>query len=244
MGIKMANFFINRPVFAIVLSIIITIIGGIAAVNLPIAQYPQVSPPRVRVSTNYQGANAEIVDQAVAQIIEEQVNGVDGMALMSSTSSDAGSYSLSIQFETGKDADIASVQTQNRLSEANRSLPSSVQTSGITVRKASEETVMVFNLYSETDMYNVNFLSNYGKLYLLDDMKRVKGVGDVSQFGSDYGMRIWLQPEKMAQLAISPSDVTAAIEKQNQQAPAGSIGQGAGWGYAGISIYGKGQRAS
>lgn len=221
----MANFFINRPIFAIVLSVFITLIGGIAAFNLPIAQYPQISPPTISVSATYQGANAEDVDQAVAQIIEQQVNGVDGMALMSSTSTDAGSYSLSIQFETGKDADIAAVQTQNRLSEANPSLPGSVQTSGITARKSSQDMSLIFSLYSENDMYNVNFLTNYGKIYLMDDIKRIKGVGDVSEFGSDYGMRIWLQPEKMAQLGISPSDVTAAIEKQNKQAPAGGIGK-------------------
>lgn len=221
----MANFFINRPVFAIVLSIIITLIGGIAAFSLPIAQYPQISPPTISVSTSYQGANAEVVDQTVAQIIEQSVNGVDDMALMSSTSTDAGSYSLSVQFETGKDTDIAAVQTQNRLSEANPSLPTSVQSSGITARKSSQDMSMIFNLYSENDMYNVNFLTNYGKIYLIDEIKRVKGVGDVSAFGSDYSMRIWLQPEKMAQLGISPSDVTSAIGNQNKQAPAGSIGK-------------------
>ncbi|MGL5513233.1 MAG: efflux RND transporter permease subunit, partial [Sporomusa sp.] len=171
----MANFFINRPVFAIVLSIIITIIGGISAVSLPVAQYPQISPPTISVSATYQGANAEVVDETVAQIIEEQVNGVDGMELMTSTSTDAGSYSLSVQFETEKDADIASVQTQNRVSEANASLPSSVQTTGVTVRKSSDDMAMVFTLYSETDMYNVNFMSNYGKIYLIDDIKRVQG---------------------------------------------------------------------
>lgn len=221
----MANFFINRPVFAIVLSIIITILGTTAAFQLPVAQYPQISPPTVSISTSYQGASAEVVDQTVAQIIEEQVNGVEGMVSMSSTSTDSGSYSLSVQFETGKDADTAAVQTQNRVSEANASLPSSVQSTGITTRKASQDMSMIFNLYSPNDAFDANFLKNYGSIYLIDDIKRVSGVGDVSAFGSDYSMRIWLQPEKLAQLGVAVTEVTAAIEAQNKQAPAGTLGQ-------------------
>jgi multidrug efflux pump len=221
----MAKFFIDRPIFAIVLSIIITIIGVTAAFSLPVAQYPQISPPTVSISTSYQGANADVVDQTVAQVIEQQVNGVEGMSSMSSTSTDSGSYSLTVQFESGKDSDTAAVQTQNRVSEANASLPTSVQTTGITTRKASQDMSMIFNLYSPDDTYDVNFLKNYGSIYFLDDIKRVKGVGDVSAFGSDYSMRIWLQPEKMAELAISTSEVTSAIEKQNVQAAAGSLGK-------------------
>ena len=221
----MAKFFINRPIFAIVLAIMITIMGLVSAFNLPIAQYPQISPPTVSVSTSYQGANADVVDQTVAQTIEDQVNGVEGMSSMSSTSSDAGSYSLSVQFESGKDSDTAAVQTQNRVSEANASLPSTVQTTGVTTRKASTEMSLIFNLWSPNDTYDANFLKNYGSIYLIDDIKRVKGVGDVSAFGSDYSMRIWLQPEKMAQLTISASEVTSAIEAQNIQAAAGSLGK-------------------
>ncbi|EIW15523.1 MULTISPECIES: efflux RND transporter permease subunit [Pelosinus] len=221
----MAKFFIDRPIFAIVLSIIITIIGVTAAFSLPVAQYPQISPPTVSISTSYQGANADVVDQTVAQVIEQQVNGVEGMSSMASTSTDSGSYSLTVQFESGKDSDTAAVQTQNRVSEANASLPTSVQTTGITTRKASQDMSMIFNLYSPDDTYDVNFLKNYGSIYFLDDIKRVKGVGDVSAFGSDYSMRIWLQPEKMAELAISTSEVTSAIEKQNVQAAAGSLGK-------------------
>ncbi|AJQ26438.1 efflux RND transporter permease subunit [Pelosinus fermentans] len=221
----MANFFINRPVFAIVLSMIITIIGVMAAFNLPIAQYPQISPPTVSVSTTYQGANAEVIDQTVAQVIEQQVNGVEGMTYMSSTSTDSGSYSLSVQFESGTDADTAAVQTQNRVSEATSSLPSDVQTVGVTTRKSSQDMSLIFNLWSPNDTYDVNFLKNYGSIYLLDDIKRVKGVGEVSEFGSDYSMRIWLQPEKMAQLGISVNQVTEAITKQNVQAPAGAVGE-------------------
>lgn len=221
----MAKFFIDRPVFAIVLSIIITLIGGVAAVNLPVAQYPQISPPTVSVSATYQSANADVIDQTVAQVIEQQVNGVEGMSLMSSSSSDSGSYSLTVQFESGKDSDTAAVQTQNRVSEATASLPSTVQANGITTRKSAQDMSLIFSLYSEKDTYSTNFLKNYGSIYFLDDIKRVKGVGEVSEFGSDYSMRIWLQPEKMAQLGISVSDVTSAIEKQNVQAAAGTIGQ-------------------
>jgi multidrug efflux pump len=221
----MAKFFIDRPIFAIVLSVIITLIGIIAAFSLPVAQYPQISPPTVSISTSYQGANADVVDQTIAQVIEQQVNGVEGMASMSSTSTDSGSYSLTVQFDSGKDSDTAAVQTQNRVSEANASLPSSVQTAGITTRKASQDMSMIFNLWSPDDTYDVNFLKNYGSIYLIDDIKRVQGVGDVSSFGSDYSMRVWLQPEKMAQLAISTSEVTSAIEKQNVQAAAGALGK-------------------
>lgn len=221
----MAKFFINRPIFAIVLSIIITLLGITAAVNLPVAQYPNISPPTISVSTSYQGANADVVDQTVAQVIEEQVNGVDDMVSMSSTSSDAGSYQLSVQFETEKDPDTAAVQVQNRVAQANASLPGTVQTAGVTTRTASQDMSMIFNLWSPDDTFDANFLKNYGSIYLIDDIKRVKGVGEVEAFGSDYSMRIWLQPEKMAQLGISVSEVTAAIEAQNVQAPAGSVGK-------------------
>ncbi|WP_371371046.1 efflux RND transporter permease subunit [Sporomusa aerivorans] len=221
----MANFFINRPVFAIVLSIIITIIGGIAAFSLPVAQYPQISPPTVSVSANYWGANADVVNQTVAQVIEQQVNGAAGMVSMSSTSSDAGTYSLNVQFESGKDADNAAVQTQNRVAEATAGLPGSVQASGVTTRKSSMDMSLVFSLWADNGTYSPNFLKNYGSIYLVDDIKRVKGVGEVSEFGSDYSMRVWLQPEKMARLGISASDVISAIEKQNVQAPAGALGK-------------------
>lgn len=221
----MANFFIHRPIFAIVLSIIITIIGSIAAFNLPVAQYPQISPPTVTIRTTYQGANSEVVDQSVAQVIEEQVNGVEGMVLMDSSGSDDGSYMLRVQFESGKDPDTAAVQTQNRVAEANASLPSTVQTAGVTTRKASQDMAMVFNLYSDDDIFSRDFLKNYGSIYLVDDIKRVKGVGEVMEFGADYSMRIWLQPEKMARLGIDANTVISAIEAQNLQAPSGALGK-------------------
>lgn len=220
----MAKFFIERPVFAVVLAILITLIGGISAFNLPIAQYPQISPPSVRVSGNYQGANADVVEQTVAQTIEEQVNGVEDMVSMSSTSTDSGAYSLSVQFETGKNPDIATVQTQNRISQVNSALPDDVRESGVTAVKSTSDLAMIFSLYSDDNQYDTNFLKTYGKIYLEDDIKRVKGVGDILEFGADYAMRIWLQPDKLAQLGVTVSEVKSAITSQNVQAPAGTIG--------------------
>ena len=144
----MARFFIERPIFAIVMSIIITLTGLISALNLPVAQYPQITPPQISVSTSYQGANSEVVDQAIAQVVEQQVNGVEDMVSMTSTSSDSGTYSLNVKFELGKDADLAAVQTQNRVSQANPSLPQSVQTSGVTTKKSAQDMAMIFTLTS------------------------------------------------------------------------------------------------
>ncbi|MDU4960603.1 MAG: multidrug efflux RND transporter permease subunit [Sporomusaceae bacterium] len=221
----MAKFFIHRPVFAIVLSILITLAGLISAVNLPIAQYPQITPPTISVRAAYPGANSEVIDQTVAQIIEQQVNGVDNMVSMSSTSSDSGAYSLNVKFELGTDPDLASVQVQNRIAQANSSLPQAVLNSGVTTKKSAQDMAMVFTLTSENGQYDSNFLKNYGSIYIVEDLKRVKGVGDVMEFGSDFSMRIWLRPDKMAQLGITASEVASAINKQNVQAPAGTIGQ-------------------
>jgi len=221
----MAKFFIERPVFAIVLSVLITLVGLVSAFNLPIAQYPQIAPPTVSVSANYQGANADVLEQTVAQAIEQQVNGVENMVSMQSTSTDSGMYSLNIQFEPEKNADIATVQTQNRVSQANGSLPDEVKALGVTTKKASKDMAMIFTLWSDNNNYDMTFLKNYGTIYLLDDIKRVKGVGNIMEFGSDYAMRIWLQPDKMAQLGITTADIAQAINQQNVQAPAGSIGQ-------------------
>ena len=222
----MAKFFIDRPIFAIVLSILITLGGTIAAFSLPVAQYPQITPPQVSVSAAYQGANADVIEQTVAQVIEQNVNGVEDMIAMQSTSSDNGSYySLSVKFELGKNADIATVQTQNRVAQANAALPQDVQTAGVTTVKASQDRALIFALYSPNGTYDRTFLKNYGSIYIIDDLKRVKGVGEASEFGSDFAMRIWLQPDKMAKLKITPADVASAIKQQNIQAAAGTVGQ-------------------
>lgn len=221
----MAKFFIKRPVFAIVLSIFIILAGVIAIFNLPIAQYPQISPPRISVNTNYSGANAEVVEQSIAQLIEQQVNGAEGMIDMRSTSSDNGRYSLDVVFELGKDADLASVEVQNRVAQANSQLPQEVLQSGIITHKTSPDTVMYFSLWSPNGTYDNIFLKNYGSINIVDELKRIKGVGEVSEYGPDFGMRIWLEPDKMARLGVTSNDIYNAIKAQNVQAPAGSIGQ-------------------
>ncbi|HWR39870.1 MAG TPA: multidrug efflux RND transporter permease subunit [Patescibacteria group bacterium] len=221
----MAQFFINRPVFAIVLSIFITLGGVIAGLNLPIAQYPDITNPQVQVSANYVGSNSEVVEQSVAQLIEQQVNGVEKMISMESTSSDNGQYTLTVKFELGVDGDMAAVQVQNRVAQANSQLPQEVISSGVTTQKVSPDTIMYVALRSPQGTYDSTFLKNYSSIYLVDDIKRINGVAQVNEYGSDFAMRIWLLPDKMAQLGISVTDVSNAIKTQNLQSPAGAIGQ-------------------
>ena len=220
----MAKFFIDRPVFAIVLSILIVLAGTIAGLNLPIAQYPQIQPPTVSVSTTYIGASSDVVNQTVAQVIEEQVNGVQGMDYMNSTSDDSGRYSLSVVFDLGIDGDIASVKVQNNVSQANATLPAEVKDYGVVTKKASSDMAMVLSFYSPEGTHDSVFLYNYAKVYMLDAIKRVNGVGDVMIFGSDLSRRIWLNPDRIAELGLTVTDVIAAIKDQNLQAPAGTVG--------------------
>lgn len=220
----MSKFFIHRPIFAIVISIIIVIVGILAAFQLPIAQYPQISPPTVSVSTSYTGANASVVNETVAQIVEQQINGTQGMDYMSSNSDDTGRYSLKVVFETGTDGDMDAVKVQNNAATANASLPLDVQTVGLTTRKSSSDMAYMLSIYSPDGSYDRAFMKNYADIYLLDELKRVQGVGDVQIFGSDYAMRVWLNPDKLAELKLTVSDVTSAIKEQNVQAPAGTVG--------------------
>lgn len=220
----MAKYFIDHPVFACVISIIIALIGIISAYNLPIAQYPQISNPRISVSTNYVGANAEVVEQSVAQAIEKQVNGVDNMVDMNSVSDNSGNYSLNVKFELGTDPDMDSVKVQNRVAQASASLPSEVSTYGVTTKKESAETIMYFALTSPNGTYDTLFMKTYGSTQFVDALKRVKGVSEVSEYGPELAMRIWLDPMKMASLGVTAADVKNAISSQNVQAPAGSIG--------------------
>ena len=221
----MAKFFITRPVAAIVLALLMTIAGLIAGLGLPIAQYPQITLPTIRVTAFYPGAAAEVVEQSVAQPIEEQVNGVEGMLYMSSSSAGNGSYNLDITFGLDVNSDIAAVQVQNRSSQANARLPSEVIASGITAKKQSPDTLMYIALVSPKGTYDDLFLSNYANINVIEGLKRVKGVGNVQLFGSEFGMRLWLKPDRMASLGITPSDVYRAIQEQNVQAPAGQVGQ-------------------
>ena len=220
----MARFFIDRPVFAIVLAIIITLLGAIAGFSLPIAQYPNITKPRISVSTNYVGASADVVEKAVAQSIEQKVSGVENMLDMSSISTSSGEYSLNVQFNLEKNADIASVEVQNRVSQATSSLPSEVSAYGVTTAKESAETIMYFGLYSPNNTYDSMFLRTYADANFLDAVKRVKGVSTVNEYGPEYAVRIWLNPEKMAQLGVTVTDVSNAIKTQNIQAAVGSIG--------------------
>ena len=220
----MSSFFIRRPIFAIVISIIIVILGGLSLLSLPIAQYPQISPPPVNLSTTYTGANATIVNQTVAQVIEDQLKGVDDMSYMSSTSSNDGSYSLSVVFSLDSDGNTDAINVQNDANLAKNSLPSDVQTQGLTVRRASGDMVLMANIYSPNGTYNQAFLKNYADIYLLDKIQRIDGVGSVNTFGSSYAMRVWLNLEKLAERGLTVSDVIAAIKEQNMSAPAGTIG--------------------
>ena len=220
----MAKFFIDRPVFAIVLAILITLMGAIAGFSLPIAQYPDITKPRIAVETMYVGASADVVEQAVAQAIEQKVNGVENMLDMTSVSTSSGQYKLNVQFNLGKNADIASVEVQNRVAQASSSLPGEVSGFGITTAKESAETIMYFGLYSPNRTYDGMFLRTYADANFIDAVKRVKGVSKVDEYGPEYSMRVWLNPEKMATLGISVDEVAAAIKTQNVQAAVGSIG--------------------
>ena len=220
----MARFFIDRPVFAIVLAILITLLGTLAGISLPIAQYPNITKPRISVTTNYVGASSDVVEEAVAQAIEQKVSGVENMLDMNSVSTSNGQYELNVQFNLEKNADIASVEVQNRVSQATSSLPSEVTGYGITTAKESAETIMYFGLYSPNNTYDGMFLRTYADANFLDAVKRVKGVSTVSEYGPEYSIRLWLNPEKMAQLGVSVDDVSKAIKTQNIQAAVGSIG--------------------
>ena len=221
----MARFFIFRPVFAIVTAIVLTLAGIIAGINLPIAQYPQITLPTIRVSAVYPGASAEVVEQAVAQPIEEQINGVEGMQYMTSSSSGNGGYNLDITFGLEDNADIAAVQVQNRASQANARLPSEAISAGITTKKQTPDVLMYLALVSPKGTYDELFLANYATINVVEALKRIKGVGNVSLFGAEFGMRLWLRPDRMASLGVTPTDIYRAIQEQNAQAPAGQVGQ-------------------
>ncbi len=220
----MARFFINRPVFAVVTALVILLAGAIAGLNLPIAQYPQITLPTIRVEANYLGANALVVEESVAQPIEAQVNGVEGMLYVESISSGNGKYQLDVTFGLDRNPDIASVQVQNRVSQANAQLPADVLNAGVTTKKTTPDTLMYVVLHSPQETFDELFLTNYANIYVVETLKRLKGVGNVQVFGSEFGMRIWLKPDRMAQLNLTTTDIANAIKEQNLQAPAGQLG--------------------
>ena len=217
---------IRRPILASVLSIVVTLAGAVALFSLPVEQYPPIAPPVVTVTASFPGADAATVAQAVAAPIETQVNGVDNMLYMQSTSSSTGQMSLSVYFQIGTDPDTAQVQVQNRVNIALPQLPDVVQKTGVKVDKRSSSIMMLLAVYAPDGRYDVDYVANYANLYVLDAVKRVPGANQASLFGAaDNAMRVWLRPDRMAALGITPTDIQQAIARQNQQFGAGSIGQ-------------------
>ena len=221
-----SRFFIVRPIFAIVVSLFITIIGGIAYTGLPVTQFPEITPPTISVSATYPGASAQTVADTVAAVIEQEVNGVDGMLYMYSQSTSDGSMGLTITFEIGTDIDKAQVLVQNRVASAEPRLPDEVRRSGVTVRKNSPDLLVVVHLVSPDRSYDQVYISNYALLNVRDVLSRIEGVGAVNLFGSrEYSMRIWLDPERIAGLGLAADEVVAALRAQNLQVAGGSIGE-------------------
>jgi multidrug efflux pump subunit AcrB len=222
----LSRFFIDRPIFATVVSAVIVLAGLVAYASLPVAQYPEVAPPAVQVTASYPGANAQTVRDTVAAPIEEQVSGVEGMLYMSSTSTNDGAYSLTVTFKAGMDSDMAQVLVQNRVSLALPVIPPLVQNEGITVKKMSPSTLLIVNLVSPDNRYDATFLSNYATIYVKDELGRLEGVADITYLGQrDYSLRAWLDPDRLATLRLSAMDVVTAIAQQNIQVAAGQIGQ-------------------
>ena len=221
----MARFFIDRPVFAIVISLFLLLIGTLSLVRLPIAEFPPIALPTVQVVANYLGASSDVVEESVTVPLDQQINGVTDMLYINAVSGDDGSANLTVTFALERNPDLAAVEVQNRVSQAQAQLPQEVIAQGVTVRKQSPDVLMYFAVHSPDDTYDRLFIVNYAYVYIVDQLKRAKGVGDVRVFGSEFGMRIWLRPDRMASLRITAADVARAIREQNVQAPAGQIGQ-------------------
>src|SRR4051812_42619948 len=220
----MAQFFINRPVFAWVVSILIMVLGGLAITQLPVAQYPSVAPPSISVTANYAGASAETMQDTVTSIIEQQLNGIDNLLYMSSSSDASGLATVTLYFLPGTNPDTAQVQVQNKVQLATPSLPQTVQQQGIVVAKATRNFMMFFTLSTADDSLDEVALGNYIASSVLDPIRRVSGVGEANMFGSQYAMRVWINPDKLNSFNLTAADVTVAIQNQNAQVPVGQIG--------------------
>jgi HAE1 family hydrophobic/amphiphilic exporter-1 len=221
----MVNFFIRRPVFATVCALLIILAGAIAIPTLPIAQFPQLAPPQVTVSSFYTGANSQAVETGVTTLLEQAINGAEGMRYISSSSGNDGSSNITATFDITRNLDIAAVDVQNRASTALGRLPGEVQTTGVTVNKNSGSFVMAVGVYADQGQYDPLFISNYLDVYVKDALKRVNGVGDVIIFGErKYAMRLWLDPVKLAARKLTAQDVVAALREQNVQVAAGQVG--------------------
>ena len=212
------HFFIDRPRFAIVISVIIMILGFISVGNLPIAQFPEVAPPTVVVTASYPGATPEVIAETVAAPLEQEINGVENMIYMSSQSSADGALSVTVTFKLGTDLDTAQVLVQNRVSIALPRLPEEVRQIGVTVNKSSPDILLVVQMFSPDDSLDRLFVSNYAILQVRERLRRIQGVGDVRLFGArEYSMRVWLDPDRLAALSLSPNDVVDALREQNVQ---------------------------
>ncbi len=221
-----ARFFIDRPIFAWVVSLVILLGGGVAYFTLPTELYPNITPPTVQVTASYPGANAVVVANTVAAPIEQQVNGVERMLYMSSQSTNDGNYTLTVTFEIGTDVNIAQVLVQNRVALALPQLPSQVQLEGVNTKKTSPSVLLAINLLSPDRRYDSIYMSNFATIQLKDELLRIKGVGDILMLGErDYSMRLWLDPYKLATRGLTASDVINAIQNQNVQVAAGTVGQ-------------------
>ena len=221
----MARFFIDRPVFAWVMSILIALLGIIAITQLPVAQYPAVAPPSISITANYAGASAETLSDTVTSVIEQQLNGIDNLLYMSSASDANGNATITLYFEPGTNPDVAQVQVQNKVQLATPSLPLTVQQQGVVVAKATRNFMMFIALSTADGSLDAIALGNYLAANVLDPLRRVQGVGEVIQFGTQYAMRIWLDPDKLYSFNLTPADISAAIAAQNTQVPVGQIGQ-------------------
>ncbi len=222
----MVNFFIDRPIFASVIAMVIVLAGGICIFTLPIDQFPQITPPTIQVTASYTGASAEVIEKTVTTPLEESINGVEGMIYLQSESSDDGSMTITVTFDVGYDIDIAEVDTQIRTQNALPQLPEEVYREGVLVRKQSTDFTVAVDLISPDGRYDDAFLSNYAEINISDVLRRIAGVGQVIIYGErKYSMRVWLNPDKMASMGLTASDVVSAVREQNQQVVAGAIGQ-------------------
>ncbi len=216
--------FIDRPILAGVISVFITLLGIICLVQLPMEQFPEIAPPTVLVSATYPGANAETVQKSVVVPLEEAINGVENMMYMVSSATNTGSATIQIYFRQGTDGDMAMVNVQNRLASAQGQLPAEVTKSGLTVRKRQTSRIKTLALYSPDDSFDEKFLCNYMKINVEPRFARIAGVGEVDVKGADYSLRIWLDPGKMAQYGLVPSDIRKVLDEQNLESPTGTLG--------------------
>src|SRR5207342_528379 len=220
----MARFFIDRPIVAMVIALLMVIVGTVSILQLPVAQYPDIVPPEIVVQANYVGADALTIEQAVATPIEQQMSGVDNMSYMYSINANNGVMQLHVIFDVGTDPNIDQILAQSRASQANASLPADVLQFGVTVQKSYSSPLMLVSIYSPKGTYNATFLTNYAFINMVDPLTRVPGVGRVQVFGGQYALRCWVKPDRLARLGMTVSEVISAIGAQNRVNPAGQIG--------------------